>query len=324
MRRVRAAVSYAVTATAALVVCPPLSAQQYPAKPVKMIVALPPGSVTDTTGRLIATRLTAAFGQPVIVENKPGASGIIGTEAALKAPPDGYTLTMISSAYATAPALHRLNFDPISDITPIIQISREPFVVTVTPSLPVKNVQELVALAKANPGKLNFASAGQGSPSHLAAELFATRTGIRMNHVPYKGGAQPVTDTIAGQTDLFIVPLPTALPHARAGKLRAIAVASRERSAAEPDIPTVAESGLADYEVVLWVGLAGPKGLPRPIVERINTEVAMALKSGEMGERLRARGSSPAGGTPEQFLATIKKEIELWREVAREAGLQPE
>ena len=324
MRRTRSALCTTLAAAAALLGSAPLSAQQYPTKPVKIIVAVPPGSVTDATGRLIATRLTAVLGQPVIVENKPGASGIIGTEAALKAAPDGYTLTMISSLYATTPALHRLNVDPIGDITPIIQVSREPFVVTVTPSLPVKNVQELVAFAKANPGKLNFASAGPGSPSHLATELFATRTGIRMNHIPYKGGAQPVTDTIAGQTDLFIVPLPTALPHARAGKLRAIALASSERSAAAPDISTVAESGLADYEVFLWVGLAGPKGLPRPIVDRVNTEVAMALKSGDTGERFRAHGSSPVGGTPEQFLAMIKKEIELWREVARQAGVQPE
>jgi tripartite-type tricarboxylate transporter receptor subunit TctC len=305
-------------------VAAPLSAQQYPSKPVKIIVAFPPGAVTDVTGRLIAARLTAVLGQPVIVENKPGAAGVIGTEAALKAPPDGYTLTMISSAYTTAPALNRLNFDPISDITPIIQISQVPFLLVVPSSLPVKNVQELVALAKARPGKLNFASAGLGSPSHLAAELFATRTGIKMNHIPYKGGGQSVTDTIAGQTDLFISPLATALPHVKAGKLRAIAVASRERSAAAPDIPTVAESGVADYEVVLWVGLAGPKGLPRPIVDRINTEVTMALNSRETGERLRADGASPAGGTPEQFLATIKKEIELWREVAREAGVRPE
>jgi tripartite-type tricarboxylate transporter receptor subunit TctC len=305
-------------------VAAPLSAQQYPSKPVKIIVAFPPGAVTDVTGRLIAARLTAVLGQPVIVENKPGAAGVIGTEAALKAPPDGYTLTMISSAYTTAPALNRLNFDPISDITPIIQISQVPFLLVVPSSLPVKNVRELVALAKAKPGKLNFASAGLGSPSHLAAELFATRTGIKMNHIPYKGGGQSVTDTIAGQTDLFISPLATALPHVKAGKLRAIAVASRERSAAAPDIPTVAESGVADYEVVLWVGLAGPKGLPRPIVDRINTEVTMALKSRETGERLRADGSSPAGGTPEQFLATIKNEITLWREVAREAGVRPE
>src|SRR5712691_9653692 len=326
MRRVRAALSYALTATAALVASPPLSAQQYPAKPVKIIVAFPPGGGSDITGRFFAQRLTTVLGQPVIVENKPGASGIIGTEAGLKAPPDGYTLTMISSAYTTttALALHRLNFDPISDITPIIQISQEPFVVAATPSLPVKNVQELVALAKANPGKLNFASAGQGSPSHLAGELFATRTGIRMNHVPYKGGGPAVTDTIAGHTDLFVSPLGTVLSHVRAGKLRAIAVASRHRSAAVPDVPSVAESGLPDYEVVLWVGLAGPKALPLLIDDPINTEVTMVLKLRETGEWLQAGGRSSAGGTPAQFVATIKKEIELWREVAREAGLQPE
>ena len=319
-RWVLAAFLYTLTAAVAA----PLSAQQYPAKPVKIIVAFPPGGVSDLVGRIIAQRLTAVLGQPVIVENKPGAAGMIGTEAALKAPPDGYTLTMISSAYTTASALNKLNFDPIGDITPIIQISREPFVVAVTPSLPVKNIRELVAHAKANPGKLNFASAGPGTPSHLAAELFSSRAGIRMHHVPYKGGGQAITDLIAGQTDLFFAPLPTVLPQAKAGKLRAIAVSSRERSEAAPDVPTVAESGLADYEVAGWVGLAGPKGLPRPIVDRINTEVTMALKSRETSERLRAQGSSLAGGTPEEFRATIKKEIELWREVAREAGLQPE
>jgi tripartite-type tricarboxylate transporter receptor subunit TctC len=324
MRRVRAALSYALTATAALAASLPLSAQQYPTKPVKIIVAFPPGAVTDTTARLIATRLTGAFGQPVIVENKPGASGIIGTEAALKAPPDGYTLTMLSSAYTTALAVNKVNFDPISDITPIIQISQGSILVVVPLSVPVKNVQELVALAKARPGMLNFASAGLGSPSHLAAELFATRTGIKMNHVPYKGGGQVVTDTIAGQTDLFFSPLATTLPHVKAGKLRALAVASRERSAAAPDVPTIAESGIPDCEVVFWVGLAGPKGLPRAIVDRINSEVMMALKSRETDERLRAHGSSPVGGTPEQFLAMIKNEIVLWREVAREARLQPQ
>jgi tripartite-type tricarboxylate transporter receptor subunit TctC len=317
--------SYVLLATSAALVAPaPLSAQLYPTKPVKIIVAFPPGAVTDTTGRLIAARLTATLGQPVIVENKPGASGIIGTEAALKAPPDGYTLTMIASPYTSALVLHKVNFDPIGDITPIIQISQMPFVLIVNPGLPVKNVKELVALARANPGKLNFASAGLGSPSHLATELFSTRAGVRMNHVPYKGGGAVLPDLIAGQTDLFFSPLATALPHVKAGKLRAIAVASLDRSAAAPDIPTVDESGLADYEVVLWFGLAGPKGLPRPIVDRINKEVTMALNTGETGERLRADGSSLAAGTPEQFLAMIKKEIELWREVARKAGVQPE
>jgi tripartite-type tricarboxylate transporter receptor subunit TctC len=301
-----------------------LSAQPYPAKPVRIIVPFPPGAATDMTGRLFAERLTTALGQSVIVENKPGASGLIGTEAGLKAPADGYTLTVISSAYTTALAVHKVNFDPIGDITPIIQISEMPFALAANPSLPAKNVQELVALAKANPGKLNFASAGPGSPSHLSAELFATRTGIKLNHIPYKGGSQPVTDTIAGHTDLFFSPLVTTLPYTRAGRLRAIAVASRERSAAAPDVPTIAESGIPDYEVLFWVGLAGPKGLPRPIVERINTEATMVLKSQATGERLRAGGSSPTGSTPEQFLATIKKEIALWREVAREAGVQPE
>jgi tripartite-type tricarboxylate transporter receptor subunit TctC len=319
----RSALCYTLAATAALVASPPLSGQQYPAKPVKIIVAFPPGAVTDTTGRLIATRLTATLGQPVIVENRPGASGIIGTEAALKAPADGYTLTIISSAYTTAPTVQRVNFDPIGDITPIIQISREPFVVVATPALPVKSIRELVAHAKANPGKLNFASAGQGTPSHLIAELFSSRARIRMHHVPYKGGGPAFTDLIAGQTDLFFVPLPSALPHAKAGRLRAIAVTSRERNEAAPDVPSVAETGL-DYEVEFWVGLAGPKGLPRPIVERLNTAVAMALQSGETGDRLRAHGSSIAGGTPEQFHATLEKEIKLWRAVAREAGLQPE
>jgi tripartite-type tricarboxylate transporter receptor subunit TctC len=312
-----------LAATAALLASPLIAGQPYPSKAVKIIVAFPPGAVTDTTARLLATPLTAALGQPVIVENRPGASGIIGTEAALRAPADGYTLTMISSAYTTAPTAQKVNFDPIGDITPIIQISREPLVVVATPALPVRDIRELVAHAKANPGKLNFASAGAGTPSHLAAELFSTRAGIRMHHVPYKGGGPAFTDLIAGQTDVFFVPMPSALPHARAGKLRALAVASRERNGAEPQIPTVAESGI-DYEVLFWVGIAGPKGMPRPIVERLNSEVATALKSRETGDRLRAHGSSIAGGTPEQFHAMIRSEIELWRGVAREANLQPE
>ena len=322
MRRMRSALC-GLAATAALLASPLIAGQPYPSKAVKIIVAFPPGAVTDTTARLLATPLTAALGQPVIVENRSGASGIIGTEAALRAPADGYTLTMISSAYTTAPTAQKVNFDPIGDITPIIQISREPLVVVATPALPVRDIRELVAHAKANPGKLNFASAGAGTPSHLAAELFSTRAGIRMHHVPYKGGGPAFTDLIAGQTDVFFVPMPSALPHARAGKLRALAVASRERNGAEPQIPTVAESGI-DYEVLFWVGIAGPKGMPRPIVERLNSEVATALKSRETGDRLRAHGSSIAGGTPEQFHAMIRSEIELWRGVAREANLQPE
>jgi tripartite-type tricarboxylate transporter receptor subunit TctC len=314
----------ALAATAALAACSPVSAQQYPTKSVKIIVTAQPGGIADIVGRLIAQPLTAALGQPVIIENKSGAGGVIGTEAGLKSPPDGYTLTLLASAYTITPSLYKLSFDPVSDITPIIQVSQGPLLVVVPPSLTVKSIQDLIALAKAKPGTLNFASAGQGTPPHLAAELFAIMAGIKMNHVPYKGGGPAVTDTIAGQTDLFFSPLAVALPHTRAGKLRAIAVTSAQRHAAAPEVPTVAESGLPGYEVAIWVGMIGPKGLPRPIVDRINSEVGKLLQSPEFRERLQTDGSSPVGGTPEQFLATIKREIEVWRGVVREAGVKRE
>jgi tripartite-type tricarboxylate transporter receptor subunit TctC len=276
------------------------------------------------TGRLIAQRLTTAFGQQFIVENRPGAGGVVGTEAGVKSPPDGYTLTMIAAFYSISPSIYKLKFDPVSDITPIIEIAQVPLLVVVHPSMPVTTTGDLIALAKANPGKLNFASGGQGTTTHLAAQLFATRAGIKMNHVPYKGGGPAIIDTVAGQTDLYFSQMATALPHVRAGKLRAIAITSSRRDAAAPDVPTVVESSLQGYEVVVWQGLIGPKGLPRPIVERINGEVMAWLKLRETGERLRADGVSPAGGTPEQLLARIKQEIPLWREVVREVGLQPE
>jgi len=291
---------------------------------VKIVVPFPPGGASDLFGRLIAQRLTPRLGQPVIVENKSGATGLIGAEAGVKSPPDGYTLTLISSNYTTFQSLYKPKFDPVTDITPIIQITQGPLLVVVHPSLPVTTTRDLIALAKAKPGTLNFASAGQGSIPHLAAELFASMAGIKMNHVPYKGGGPAVTDTIAGQTDLYFGSAAASLPHVRAGKLRAIAVTTSQRHAAAPDVPTVAESALPGYEVVLWQGLVGPKGLPRPVVDRINSEVTMVLKLRETHERFQVDGSSPAGGTPEQFLATIKKEIELWREVARQAGVQPE
>jgi tripartite-type tricarboxylate transporter receptor subunit TctC len=313
-----------VAAIAGLVACAPLSAQQYPTKPVKIVVPFPPGGVSDVIGRFIAQQLTTALGQQVIVENKSGAGGLIGTEAGVKSPSDGYTLTQITSSYTVHPSLYQLKFDPVSDITPIIQLSQGPLVVVVHPAMPVTTTRELIALAKAKPGKLNFASAGQGTPSHLAAELFASMTGIKMNHVPYKGGGPAVTDTIAGHTDLYFGPMASVRPHVRAGKLRAIAVTSSQRVPAAPEVPTVSEFAPQGYEVVLWLGLIGPKGLPRPIVERINSEVTVILRSRETAERLETDGASPAGGTPEQFLATIKKEIEVWRKVVREVGVKPE
>ena len=278
----------------------------------------------DMIGRPIGQRLTTAFGQQFIVENRPGAGGVIGTEAGVKSPPDGYTLTMIAGPYTIYPSLYKLRFDPVSDITPIIEITQTPLLVVVHPSMPVTTTRDLIALAKANPGKLNFASGGQGSITHVAAELFASKAGIKMNHVPYKGGGPAIIDTVAGQTDLYFSVAAVALPHVKAGKLRAIAITSSRRDTAAPDVPTVAESALRGYEVVNWQGLIGPKGLPRPIVDRVNGELTAWLKLRETGERLQTDGSAPVGGTPEQLLARIKQEIPLWREVAREAGLQPE
>ena len=325
MNRLQETLSWAAPAAmAAFAACPPVSAQQYPTKYVKIVVPYPPGGPSDLIGRLVAQRLTPGLGQQVIVENKVGAGGLIGTEAGVKSPPDGYTLTLTSSPYTIFPSLYKLNFDAVRDITPIIQISQGPLLVVVHPSLPVKTTRDLVTLAKANPGKLNFASGGQGTLTHLAAELFASVAGIKINHVPYKGGGPAIIDMIAGQTELYVSSAITALPHVRAGKLRAIAVTSSQRSAAVPDVPTVAESGLPGYEVILWQGMVGPKGLPPPIVVRINNEVTMVLKLPEMGERLQTEGSSPVCGKPEQLLARIKREIEVWRKVVRDAGVKLE
>jgi len=299
-------------------------AQQYPAKPIRIVVPFAPGGGSDFIARFMAQRLTTGLGQQVIVENKPGAGGMLGIDAGVKSPPDGYTLTLIASSYTVNPSIYKFSFDPVSDITPVIQLSQGPLVVVVRPSLPVKNIKELVALAKQKPGQLNFASSGQGSVIHMATELFDSMAGIKMNHIPYKGTGPALTDTLGGQTDIFFSSTATAMPHVQAGKLRAIAVTSAKRIPALPDVPTVAESGVPGYDVILWHGLIGPKGLPRPIVDRINSEATKALKLKETAEQLQNDGVAPAGGTPEQFLAQIKKEIGIWRKVAADAGVKAE
>ncbi len=299
-------------------------AQPYPVKPVRIVVPFAPGGGSDFIARFIAQRLGAGLGQQAIVENKPGAGGMLGIEAGVKSPPDGYTLTLIASSYTVNPSIYKFSFDPVSDITPIIQLSQGPLLVVVRPSLPVKSTQELIALAKAKPGQINFASSGQGSVIHMATELFQSMAGIKMNHIPYKGTGPALTDTIGGQTDVFFSSTATAVPHVQSGKLRAIAVTSAKRIAALPNVPTVAESGLPGYEVTLWHGLIGPKELPRPIVERLNGEATKALKLKETAAQLQNDGVAPAGGTPEQFLAQIKKEIGVWRKVAAAAGVKAE
>jgi len=302
----------------------PVSAQQYPAKPLRLIVPFAPGGGSDVIGRFMAQRLGTALGQPVIVENRAGAGGVIGVEVGVKSAPDGYTLTLIPSSYTVYPSLYKLKFDPIADIAPIIQFSDGPLLVVVRPSLPVTTIRDLIALAKSQPGKLNFASPGHGTTLQLATELFASMAGVKLNHVPYKGTGPALSDTIAGQTDLYFAGIAAALPHVKSGRLRAVAVTTAQRVPAVPDVPTIAESGVPEYEVVVWYGLAGPKGIPHAIVDRINGEAAKVLKSPEVGEQLQSDGLSPAGGTPEQFLARIKKEIEVWRKVVNDAGVKVE
>ena len=302
----------------------PATAQQYPTKPVRIVVPFAPGGGSDFIARFMAQRLTETLGSQVIVENKPGAGGVLGIEQGVKSPPDGYTLTLIASSYTVNPSIYKLNFDPVNDITPIIQMSQGPLLVVMNPALPVRTIKELIALAKAKPGEVTFASSGQGSVIHLATELFNTMAGTKMNHIPYKGTGPALTDTLAGQTNIFFSSTANAMPHVKAGKLRAVAVTTAKRIPALPEVPTVAESGVAGYDVVLWHGLIGPKGLPRAIVDRINGDVTKTLKLKETAEQLQNDGVAPAGGTPEQFAAQIKKEIGIWRKVAADAGVKAE
>src|SRR5256714_230848 len=275
-----------LVAAAALGASPAAPAQQYPAKPVRIIVPFAPGGGSDFIARFRARRLTGGLGKQVIVENKPGAGGVLGIEQGIKAPADGYTLTLIASSYTVNPSIYKLNFDPVSDITPIIQMSQGPLLVVVRPSLPVNSIKDLIGLAKAKPGQVNFASSGQGSVIHLATELFASMAGVKMNHIPYKGTGPALTDTLGGQTDVFFSSTATAMPHVQSGKLRAVAVTTAKRIPALPKVPTIAESGVPGYDVPLWHGIIGPKGLPRAVVDRLNSEVTKALKLKETADQL--------------------------------------
>jgi tripartite-type tricarboxylate transporter receptor subunit TctC len=300
------------------------AAQAYPAKPVRIIVPFAPGGGSDFIARFTAQRLSGSFGSQVIVENKPGAGGLIGIEQGVKADPDGYTFTLIASSYTVNPALYSLKYDPVNDITPVVQISQGPMLVVVNPKVPAKSATELIALAKAKPGTLNFASAGQGSITHMACELFAYMAGIKMNHIPYKGTGPALTDTIGGQTDLFCTSTATALPHVKAGRLRALAVTTANRLPAEPNVPTLAESGVKGYDVPLWHGLIAPKGMPKVAVDKMNAEVNKLLKSKDTAEQLQTDGVAPKGGTPEAFRDQIRKEVELWKKTVAATGVKAE
>ena len=298
------------------------AAQPYPSKPVRIVVGFPPGGGNDFIARFIAARLSASLGQQFVVENRPGAGGSVGVEAGLKAPPDGYTLTLISNSYTVNPSLYKLRYDPVTDMTPIIQVSQGPYVVVVHPSVPVKTFAEMLALARREPDRLYFASSGNGSVNHLAMALLASMAGFKLNHVPYKGTGPALSDTIGGQTNAMLGSPSTTLQHVRAGRLRALAVTTARRIPAEPDLPTVAEAGVPGYETTLWHGLIGPKGLPAQVVERIHAEVTRLLNLREATEQLQTDGVSPAGGSPEQFRETIRAEIAVWRKVVADAGVK--
>jgi tripartite-type tricarboxylate transporter receptor subunit TctC len=318
--------TYSAIAIAALaiVATTPALAQQYPTKAVRIIAPFAPGGGTDFIARIAAQKLSEAMGQQFIVDNRPGAGGSLGAEQGAKAPADGYTYTLIAGSYAVNPAIYKLAFDPVNDITPVMQISQGPLLIASHPTLPAKSAKDLVALAKAKPGNLLYASSGQGSIVHLATELFADMAGVKMTHVPYKGTGPAIIDTISGQTQLIWGSIAPVTPHVKSGKLKPIAVTTMQRVDAFRDVPTVNESGLKGYDVVLWHGLIAPKNLPRPILDRVNGELNKIVKNKDMQEKLAGDGVSAAGGTPEQFGALIKKDIDTWRRVVQKAGVKAE
>jgi tripartite-type tricarboxylate transporter receptor subunit TctC len=312
----------AVLGTLALLLATGAWAQAYPTKTIRLVVPFPAAGTTDILAREVAQRLSVSLGQSVVVDNRPGAAGNIGSDMVAKSAPDGYTLLMGTvGTHAINPSLYaRMPYDHVKDFVPIVLVAGVPNVLEVTPSLPVNSVADLIKLAKEKPGQLNFASSGSGTSIHLSGELFKTMTGVDMMHVPYKGSAPAITDLMGGQVQLMFDNLPSSLAQIKAGKLRAIAVTSAQRSPALPNIPTIAESGLPGFEASSWFGLLAPAGTPAAIVARINADVNQWLQTAEAKEKLLAQGAIPAGGTPEQFAAHIRVETEKWAKVVKVSG----
>lgn len=306
--------------------CVPVSGQNYPVKPVRLIVPYPPGGPTDLVGRSVGQKLTEAWGQQIIVENRAGAASAVGTEVAARAPADGYTLLLGTSAgFSINPALGgKLPYDPERDFAPITLLVINPQILVVHPSMPVHSVKMLVALAKSRPGQINYASVGNASPQHLGMEMLKSMTGINMVHVPYKGTAPAVTDILAGNVSLMFNSMPSVLQQHQAGRLRGIAVGSAKRSPAAPDIPTVAESGLPGFEYVTWYGLFAPAGTPREIVGRLNAQVVKILADPELSKRFAGQGAEPQGTTSEQLASYRRAEYERWRKLISEMKLKVE
>ena len=295
--------------------------QNYPTKPIRMIVPFPPGGQTDVVARIMAQKMSEAFGQQVVVDNRTGAGGTIGAELGIKAPADGYTMIQISTSYTSSAALYKLNYDPLADMTPVIMLGEIANMVTVNPKGSFKTVSELIAHAKANPGKINFGSGGTGSGNHLATEQFMQMTGIRMTHVPYKGSTAGVADLISGQLQLIFSGLTGMIPHHKAGRVRGIAVTSAKRSNAMPDLPTVGET-VPGYVSVSWSAIIGPKGLSKDVVARWNKEANRILQQPDVKEKMTTTGLDVVGGTPAELRQTMASDITTWKKVVKAANIQ--
>jgi tripartite-type tricarboxylate transporter receptor subunit TctC len=305
---------------------PVLAQSDQPDRPMRLIVPFPAGSATDTVSRILMQKLGARLGQQVVVENRPGASGSIGIDMIAKAAPDGGTIGLITaSTHGVAPALGtKLPYDPIRDFKPIAMVGAAPYVLVMYPGIPAKTIAELVALAKTKPGALNYGSAGLASVAHLAAALFASETGIELTHVPYKSSAQSSIDMITGRLDMQFATVAPTLQNIRDGKLRALATTGRRRVFVLPDVPTMIESGVKDYDVALWFGYAAPAGTPDAIVARLNRDMAAILSEPETADTLRQQGFEPEPGPPDMLTARIRSETEMWRGLVAKTGIKPE
>ena len=301
----------------------PSGAQNYPVRPVRMIVPFSPGGAADVPGRVLMSRLSESLGQQVIVDNRPGAGSTIGAEIVSKAPADGYTLLMISNTHLIGAAIYKtLKYDATGDFTPVLQFGDAPNILVVHPSLPVKSVKELIAMAKSKPGQIDYASSGNGSSQHLFTALFISMAGINMNHVPYKGSGQARADLVGGQIMVGVPGIASVVQNIKDGRLRALGVTGVKRSPELPNVPTIAEAGVKGYEATLWLGLLGPKGLPADVVARLNSEVARLAKSGDLEQQFRKVGTDVAYRGPQEWEAFLKSERQKWAKVVKETGAQ--
>ena len=314
MKKLLALCALVLVATAA-------EAQSYPTRPIKIIVPFGPGGFTDVAARILQKELAPAIGQPIVIENKPGAGSTIGTTDVARSAPDGYSLVMISTTHVISPHLYKqMPYDPIKDFTPVMKLAEGPYVLVVHPSLPVKNVADLIALAKAKPNSIDYASSGNGSAQHLVGALFVTMAGAPLSHVPYKGSSQAMNDVLGGIVKVSFVGVPNALANLQAGKIKALAVTTKKRYAELPDVPTLDEAGVKGYDATVWLGLLAPPGTPRDIVDKLNTSITKILSTPDARKLMASAGVDVATSSPEDFATLMQSELERWGKVVRATG----